>query len=601
MPRGKRKFASLASNTSFIKSLSSTITPSFDRTATSWEDVSVDDIPRSSAVDCVDAVEDLILLRNDCYVRRLTKAALWAEECLYYLPKENVTISRSSKKYDHSVGEKSKSIRRLFCQTQMDMRNYSRASDWSKSSKDPVFQFLHFASRLKAFASKVREIKRSTGEGLTLEHCVATLEKITSEMERTIGFEHMDAYLLLLYGSIWAQRGCCDVAMSCFARAVTILPRCYPAWRQLAKHTSNTDELVRLMLPNHWMRSLCCIDVSMRDNNAAGRKGAVSRFDFPQFRETPYFLSKVGDGYRYGIRLSEALEAYRKMRLIEPGRVCSFGEYSNLLFDMGEAPELISLAYDVFEGDRCTVSSSIVLGKPNYWCIRKNYVLMLVHVLRALYRDDSSATLWTLLGHANVELQELGASCIAYQQAVEHSHNDYRAWYGMGQSFQVLEFPAFALCYFVRAYALKTEDPRITTSLADGYLALGLSTSAERCYWKSFYRGDPEKVALTHLAFMYQAEGKGDEAIAIYKALIAESGSSLIPTDPRISRIYVCLSDYYLKLGDTGKAHFYAMALLGSDDFRDEAKAQLGRIRAKFCDYKCETMVEFPAPLVSTT
>ncbi|CDW55487.1 hypothetical protein TTRE_0000375901 [Trichuris trichiura] len=198
--------------------------------------------------------------------------------------------------------------------------------------------------------------------------------------------------------------------MSCFARAVTILPRCYPAWQQLAKHT-------------------------------------ISLTTYSKATDVQYPLA---------------------LYLVSVNRFNFFFFKFTLL--------------------------------ANYWCIRKNYVLMLVQVLRALNRDNSSATLWTLLGHANVELQELGASCIAYQQAVEHSHNDYRAWYGMGQSFHVLEFPAFALCYFVRAYALKTEDPRITTSLADGYLAIGLSTSAERCYWKSFYRGDPEKIALTHLA-----------------------------------------------------------------------------------------------------
>ncbi len=39
----------------------------------------------------------------------------------------------------------------------------------------------------------------------------------------------------------------------------------------------------------------------------------------------------------------------------------------------------------------------------------------------------------------------------AYRQAVDLNPRDYRAWYGLGQTYELLHMPVYALHYYQRA------------------------------------------------------------------------------------------------------------------------------------------------------
>ena len=55
---------------------------------------------------------------------------------------------------------------------------------------------------------------------------------------------------------------------------------------------------------------------------------------------------------------------------------------------------------------------------------------------------------WTLLGHEHVELKNTPAAIAAYRTAVDVDPRDYRAWYGLGQAYELLAMPHYALFYY---------------------------------------------------------------------------------------------------------------------------------------------------------
>lgn len=51
-------------------------------------------------------------------------------------------------------------------------------------------------------------------------------------------------------------------------------------------------------------------------------------------------------------------------------------------------------------------------------------------------------------GHEYTELRNTNAAVHAYRQAIAHDRHDYRAWYGLGQMYEILNLPSFALHYY---------------------------------------------------------------------------------------------------------------------------------------------------------
>ena len=49
----------------------------------------------------------------------------------------------------------------------------------------------------------------------------------------------------------------------------------------------------------------------------------------------------------------------------------------------------------------------------------------------------------------------------AYRRAVELNGRDYRAWYGLGQTYELLHMPFYALHYYRQATQLRPHDARM--------------------------------------------------------------------------------------------------------------------------------------------
>jgi tetratricopeptide (TPR) repeat protein len=65
---------------------------------------------------------------------------------------------------------------------------------------------------------------------------------------------------------------------------------------------------------------------------------------------------------------------------------------------------------------------------------------------------------------------------------VDISPLDYRAWYGLGQTYEMLRMPFYALYYFRKTTVLRPYDARMWCALASCYDALGRADDAIKCY-----------------------------------------------------------------------------------------------------------------------
>ena len=69
------------------------------------------------------------------------------------------------------------------------------------------------------------------------------------------------------------------------------------------------------------------------------------------------------------------------------------------------------------------------------------------------------------MGHEYVELKNTAAAVDAYRHAVEIKSTDYRAWYGLGQTYEILQMPYYALFYYRKATSIRQYDSRMWCAL----------------------------------------------------------------------------------------------------------------------------------------
>jgi anaphase-promoting complex subunit 8 len=93
---------------------------------------------------------------------------------------------------------------------------------------------------------------------------------------------------------------------------------------------------------------------------------------------------------------------------------------------------------------------------------------------RSLQLNRDYLPAWTLMGHEFVELKNSHAAIEAYRRAVgtldvrllmncflppllslDVNPKDYRAWYGLGQVYELLDMHYYAIQYYNRATALR--------------------------------------------------------------------------------------------------------------------------------------------------
>eukprot|EP00961_Rhodomonas_salina_P055205 741638-Rhodomonas_salina.1 len=69
---------------------------------------------------------------------------------------------------------------------------------------------------------------------------------------------------------------------------------------------------------------------------------------------------------------------------------------------------------------------------------------------------------------------------------------DYRAWYGLGQTYEILQMHFYSLYYFRKATALRPYDARMWCAMGQCYECLEKYEEAIKCYKRAYENGDRE-------------------------------------------------------------------------------------------------------------
>lgn len=73
---------------------------------------------------------------------------------------------------------------------------------------------------------------------------------------------------------------------------------------------------------------------------------------------------------------------------------------------------------------------------------------------------------------------------------------DYRAWYGLGQIYELVKLPNYALFYFAHARELRPRDFRMLVSLGEMFERTDRIYEALICYYKALYYDNEGAVLL---------------------------------------------------------------------------------------------------------
>ena len=176
------------------------------------------------------------------------------------------------------------------------------------------------------------------------------------------------------------------------------------------------------------------------------------------------------------------------------------------------------------------------------------------------------------MGHEYLEIKNIPGAIEAYRNAVEIDCNDFRAWYGLGQAYELQCLYHYSLYYFHRAVYARPHDSRMWNAMGNCYEKLNKDVEASKCFERAEGFKDKEGVALHRLAKLYHLIGLEQKAVACFKEDIKRKDAERIE-DKELREGLLFLAKYYSKIsGGEALAMEYAQRLFDHNTHeREEA------------------------------
>jgi anaphase-promoting complex subunit 8 len=217
------------------------------------------------------------------------------------------------------------------------------------------------------------------------------------------------------------------------------------------------------------------------------------------------------------------------------------------------------------------------------------------------------------MGHEYIELKNTQAAIESYRRAVDANRKDYRAWYGLGQGYEMLECYSYSLFYYQRAAALCPGDPKMWAAVANAYAKCDKLANAVQAYKRALVVGsqvDNSSVAgsfgsaksadplaqavggaldpqiLYDIALLYERDGAWEEAAAYMELTLAqeegpEEGDVGLGVMQITSRARLWLARWCHRNGELTRAMELANELCQDGVEVEEAKGLVRDIRSQ--------------------
>jgi anaphase-promoting complex subunit 8 len=122
-----------------------------------------------------------------------------------------------------------------------------------------------------------------------------------------------------------------------------------------------------------------------------------------------------------------------------------------------------------------------------------------------------------LLGHEFIELKNFPAALETYRQAVDVNPSDYRAWYGLGQAYELNRMFYYSLHYYNKAKSLRPYDARMWCALGGSYENIEMNHLAIKCFERAEANDDKEGIAVIKLARLFEKAKDKENAAKYYR------------------------------------------------------------------------------------
>jgi tetratricopeptide (TPR) repeat protein len=247
-------------------------------------------------------------------------------------------------------------------------------------------------------------------------------------------------------------------ARDILVKSVDAYPWNWSAWLELQALCMDIGTLNSLELKDHWMKDffLASAYLELQKNNEGLQKYAKLQDVFP-FSE--YIIGQIALGLYNSREYDQAENLYSDMLRYDPYRVDGMDIFfSNILYVKESFASLSHSAHRVFSTDKYRPESCCVIG--NYYSLKGQHEKAVLYFKRALKLNKNYLSAWTLMGHEYVEMKNTPSAIDTYRRAVDINPRDYRAWYGLGQTYEMLSLSV------VRSLVLRDETVEHDNSIA---------------------------------------------------------------------------------------------------------------------------------------
>ncbi|XP_047471671.1 cell division cycle protein 23 homolog [Penaeus chinensis] len=556
-----------------------------DKSSSRFEDISRPGRPSSPPHKDMEFLralkKDVMVAREQCYLRGLLQTTKWLSELLYCV--RDVKLEEaipSSYSYYDQLGDELDHYH--LAKSYFDLKEYDRCAYFTEDCTTDLGKFLHLYSQYLSGEKKKNEdivdplVTNDQHKGAYLKDLHTELSKMynqhSSAPESSEG--EMDAWLLWLYGVVLKRLDLTRQAVEVLCQALHLEPLHWGAWLELAALITDREMLSTLKLPDHWMRKLFLahtyLELQLNDEALEIYTGLQEA----GLSHSTYIMAQVAITHHNQREVDQAVAIFNELESLDPFRLNNLDTYSNLLYVKEMRVELSHLAHRVVQVDKYRVETCCVIG--NYYSLRSQHEKAVQYFQRALRLNPHYLAAWTLMGHEYMEMKNTSAAIQCYRQAIDVNRRDYRAWYGLGQTYEILKLPAYCLYYFKQAQKLRPNDSRMLVALGESYEKLEKTDEAKKCFLKAHSVGDIEGIALMRLAKLYSRLGEGEQAAVLYERYLQETEDADRCEDR--GQVYQFLTSHHLQKNMLDLAYDYAQKCTLFMETRESGKTMLREI-----------------------
>eukprot|EP00483_Globobulimina_turgida_P001202 UN01204 len=170
------------------------------------------------------------------------------------------------------------------------------------------------------------------------------------------------------------------------------------------------------------------------------------------------------------------------------------------------------------------------------------------------------------MGHEYIEMRNETAAIQCYRKSIDLNCRDYRGWYGLGQTYELLQMYTYSIFYYNKVCKLRPYDHRMWMALASCYKSLGNVSMSIKSYERAKHiahnNNEGNKNVVLELAKLYNITKQVSKAKKMYKKYVAFIASpNKLLTDNEIEA-FIKLSEIALNENEFGEAVKFAQRII---------------------------------------